>query len=261
MEASELQREKLGRLPERRGSAGAWGGKSKTATGSRAQCARDRTQAGQGTEGLRLSSAVGADGILRVDALPLVLVTLATAVRIAPYFIFQSTRPIAREDRYSMDPFPLADCAMPNIGSLLKSEISRLARREVRQETQPLRKAGAGYRREIAALKRKIAALQRQANQFAKARSSFAAGETPSSQSPTRFVAKGLRAAAITLGQLVSNAKIDESAGALALSLAFTTNSIVKCVLAAAGGIAYARPVVGGIALINMVLLGVLWLW
>ena len=107
MEAPELQREKLGRLPERRGSAGAWGGKSKTATGSRAQCARDRTQAGQGTEGLRLSSAVGADGILRVDALPLVLVTLATPVRIAPYFIFQSTRPIAREHRYSMDPFPL----------------------------------------------------------------------------------------------------------------------------------------------------------
>lgn len=70
-----------------------------------------------------------------------------------------------------------------------------------------------------------------------------------------------VHAAAITLGQLVSNAKIDESAGALALSLAFTTNSIVKCVLAAAGGIAYARPVVGGIALINMVLLGVLWLW
>ena len=200
MEAPELQREKLGRLPERRGSAGAWGGKSKTATGSRAQCARDRTQARQGTEGLRLSSAVGADGILRVDALPPVLVTLATAVRIAPYFIFQATRPIAREDRYSMDPFPLADCAMPNIGSLLKSEISRLARREVRQETQPLRKAGAGYRREIAALKRKIAALQRQANQFAKARSSFAAGETPSSQSPTRFVAKGLRALRMRLG-------------------------------------------------------------
>jgi len=42
---------------------------------------------------------------------------------------------------------------MPNIAALLKSEISRLSRREIRKEVQPLRKAAAAHRREIAALK------------------------------------------------------------------------------------------------------------
>jgi uncharacterized membrane protein (DUF4010 family) len=67
-----------------------------------------------------------------------------------------------------------------------------------------------------------------------------------------------VHAAAITLGQLVSNANVSASQAALAVALAFTTNSIVKCILAAAGGAAYARPVVAGIVLINVVLLAAL---
>jgi len=43
---------------------------------------------------------------------------------------------------------------MANIASLLKSEISRIARKEVRAETQTLKKASAQYRSDIAALKR-----------------------------------------------------------------------------------------------------------
>jgi len=50
---------------------------------------------------------------------------------------------------------------MPNIGSILKQEISRLARREIRQQTAALHKATASYRRDIAALKRHVAALER----------------------------------------------------------------------------------------------------
>jgi DNA-binding transcriptional regulator YiaG len=52
---------------------------------------------------------------------------------------------------------------MPNIGALLKSEIARLARKEVRAEVTALRKASTGYRRDIAALKRQVADLERQA--------------------------------------------------------------------------------------------------
>lgn len=46
--------------------------------------------------------------------------------------------------------------------SLLKSEIARLARKEVRAEVAPLKKAAAQYRSSIAALKREIHKLQTQ---------------------------------------------------------------------------------------------------
>ena len=52
---------------------------------------------------------------------------------------------------------------MPNIGNLLKQEISRLARREIKQQTAALHKSAASYRRDIAALKRHLAALERTA--------------------------------------------------------------------------------------------------
>lgn len=49
---------------------------------------------------------------------------------------------------------------MPNVASILKSEISRVARKEVRAETQALKKAASTYRTEIAALKRRTLALE-----------------------------------------------------------------------------------------------------
>ena len=39
---------------------------------------------------------------------------------------------------------------MPNIGSLLKEEIARVARKQLRGETQALKKAVASYRGQIA---------------------------------------------------------------------------------------------------------------
>lgn len=50
---------------------------------------------------------------------------------------------------------------MANIASLFKSEISRIARKEIRAETQSLKKASAQYRSEIAALKRRVAEQDR----------------------------------------------------------------------------------------------------
>ncbi len=51
---------------------------------------------------------------------------------------------------------------MANIASLFKSEISRIARKEIRAETQALKKASTQYRSEIAALKRRLAEQARQ---------------------------------------------------------------------------------------------------
>lgn len=91
--------------------------------------------------------------------------------------------------------------AMPNIASLLKAEISRISRREIRTQTQPLRKASAAYRREIAALKREVQNLRRQTGLLAKqtakpAEADRARGSAP----PLRFVAKGLRSLRARLG-------------------------------------------------------------
>lgn len=51
---------------------------------------------------------------------------------------------------------------MANIAALLKQEISRLVRRELKTETESLKKASARYRSEIAELKRRIAGLEQQ---------------------------------------------------------------------------------------------------
>jgi DNA-binding transcriptional regulator YiaG len=49
---------------------------------------------------------------------------------------------------------------MPNVASVLKNEIARVARKEVRGETVPLKKAVSAYRSEIAALKRRAQTLE-----------------------------------------------------------------------------------------------------
>ena len=51
---------------------------------------------------------------------------------------------------------------MHNIATILKIEISRITRKEIRSETSGLKKAVAGYRSEIAALKRRSLELERQ---------------------------------------------------------------------------------------------------
>ncbi len=50
---------------------------------------------------------------------------------------------------------------MANIASVLKEEISRIARKEIRTETARLQKSSAQYRSDIAALKRRVAALEK----------------------------------------------------------------------------------------------------
>jgi DNA-binding XRE family transcriptional regulator len=56
---------------------------------------------------------------------------------------------------------------MTNIATAIKSEISRIARREIRGETASLKKSAAAHRHEIAALKKRIATLERVAKRGA----------------------------------------------------------------------------------------------
>ena len=88
---------------------------------------------------------------------------------------------------------------MPNIGVVLKSEITRLARKEIRSEVTALRKSSAGYRHDIAALKRQVADLQRQV-----AASHRVAKRAQPAESATatkaRFSAKALKSHRAKLG-------------------------------------------------------------
>lgn len=88
---------------------------------------------------------------------------------------------------------------MTNFSSVLRSEITRLARKEIKGAVDPLRKANAHYRREIAELKRQIAGLQRELRAAAKpSRTASAATDAPASN--TRFSAKGLKSLRARLG-------------------------------------------------------------
>jgi DNA-binding XRE family transcriptional regulator len=50
---------------------------------------------------------------------------------------------------------------MPNVAALLKSEMSRIARKELRAEIEPVRKANRELRGNIAALKKELEALRK----------------------------------------------------------------------------------------------------
>ena len=77
---------------------------------------------------------------------------------------------------------------MSTFANQLKSEISRLAKKEVRAEVHALKKTSTAYRGEIAALKRRIAGLESQVNKLGKGAGRAKVIETASADS-----AEGLR--------------------------------------------------------------------
>ena len=90
---------------------------------------------------------------------------------------------------------------MPNIASVLKEEILRLARKEVKSETEALKKASAHYRSEIASLKRRIASLESHTNKLSKKALKHEGAETsPKEASRVRFSAKGFASRRQRLG-------------------------------------------------------------
>ena len=90
---------------------------------------------------------------------------------------------------------------MPNIATVLKQEIVRLARKEVRGQTDALKKTSVQQRKAIAELKRRIADLQRRIAPLQK--QVLKGGPSPADEAPApgvRFTAKGLRSQRQRLG-------------------------------------------------------------
>ena len=97
---------------------------------------------------------------------------------------------------------------MPNIASVLKAEISRVARKEVRAETEALKKATSPQRAEIICLKRSILELERQLKALSRSAPSGPTlkgltgpgAESDGDASGLRFRAKGMAANRKRLG-------------------------------------------------------------
>lgn len=82
---------------------------------------------------------------------------------------------------------------MPNIASALKEEIARVARKEIRKETEGLKKASAQFRAEISTLKRRIADLEKVAVRLSRTAGIEKKTKADPDQAPrVRFSAKGL---------------------------------------------------------------------
>lgn len=97
---------------------------------------------------------------------------------------------------------------MPNIASVLKEEITRLARKEIRGDIADLRKALATQRSDIAELKRKNRELEQTVRRLQKASGTAppapSAGPKPEA-SGLRFSAKGLATHRKRLGLSVAD--------------------------------------------------------
>ncbi len=92
---------------------------------------------------------------------------------------------------------------MSDIATLLKSEISRLSKKAVRQYIAPLQSASTAQRKQITALKKQVSDLQRQVQQLRRAAGTASRrAEAASDEQDVkfRFVAKGLRTLRSRLG-------------------------------------------------------------
>jgi DNA-binding transcriptional regulator YiaG len=93
---------------------------------------------------------------------------------------------------------------MPNIASILKAEISRVARKEVRAEIEILKKASVAHRATIAEMRRQVNALEKELRRVAKgtARPTTAADSADETAADTkrRFSAPRLAAHRAKLG-------------------------------------------------------------
>lgn len=81
---------------------------------------------------------------------------------------------------------------MPNIASVLKAEITRIARKELRAEIEGLKKASTAHRSEIAALKKRCQSLEQELRRVGKAQPKPESLPTEAADSAPRFSAKGL---------------------------------------------------------------------
>lgn len=83
---------------------------------------------------------------------------------------------------------------MPNVAAVLKEEISRIARREIRAGLASLSKASASYRSQIAQLKKRVRELERDRRSRAKSAVGSNEDETAAPRPAQRFSPRGLAA-------------------------------------------------------------------
>ena len=90
---------------------------------------------------------------------------------------------------------------MSNIGTVLRDEISRLSRKEIRSQVDPTKKVTAQHRRDIAALKRQISQLERQVTLLSRKALGTRMEVSPDSAAkPVRFSAKRLHSQRSRMG-------------------------------------------------------------
>ena len=83
---------------------------------------------------------------------------------------------------------------MPSIAAVFKQEITRLARKEVKMQTEVIRRANTHHRRNIAQLKRQVAGLSKQVAYLEQQERKRAAKGTPVAIAKgRRFSAHGLK--------------------------------------------------------------------
>ncbi|MBI5276685.1 MAG: helix-turn-helix transcriptional regulator [Burkholderiales bacterium] len=110
---------------------------------------------------------------------------------------------------------------MPNLASILKSEIARLARKEVRAETDHLKKMSAQYRSDIAALKREVKSLQSQLKAVSRI-----SGRSPRAEAPDEAAGRQVRFSAQRLA--AQRQRLGLSAQAFGALVGVTGQSIYK---------------------------------
>jgi ribosome-binding protein aMBF1 (putative translation factor) len=109
---------------------------------------------------------------------------------------------------------------MPNIGTVLKQEIARIARKEQKGELQQLKKTVAQYRAQIAQLKRRLQTLEQQMRRQGRGGGGRSAAPVQAEDDDgpqLRFSAKGLAAQRKRLG--LSAASVAKILGVSALSV------------------------------------------
>jgi DNA-binding transcriptional regulator YiaG len=90
---------------------------------------------------------------------------------------------------------------MTNLATTLKAEISRVARKEIRSQIEPLRKALAAHRADNAALRRRAEVLEKEVQRLIRASPKHVTPSISEAQElPLRFSAKGFASHRARLG-------------------------------------------------------------
>ena len=89
---------------------------------------------------------------------------------------------------------------MPNIAAMLKQEIARVAKKQVRAEVEPLKAVNAQHRKTISALKAQVTTLERRIVTLSRAKTPAATDADKEPVSTVRFSAKGLKTHRARLG-------------------------------------------------------------